>query len=528
MKTKRLIRTSYTLLFLLLLFDFGTLGAVTRTGTTSISGEQSVKENSREVIIRNIRTIGSDRLSTEANIVRMEYFFDTDPGYGNGTSVEFTPDTEVALEKTIPVNTLSEGIHIFYIRACDDEGHWSQTYNRIFLKTPLQNDNFYNITKVEYFFDADRGFGKGIASEFTAASDIVLDKIWSVNSLVEGIHILYVRVQDEFGHWSETYNKIFLKTRMQTDDLYNIVKVEYFFDVDPGYGKGITSEFSAGSNIILDKIWPVNSLNEGIHILYVRVLDQPGHWSETYNKVFLKTRLQTDNSFNITEVEYFFDNDPGYGNGVKMEISQNDQVTVEHVIPVDDLNYGIHHLYVRGKDANKKWSQLYQRTFLKYQGHNIVKVEYFFDEDPGYGNGTDLPVSPSEIVIIDDVLDIQSLSTGTHMLNVRALSENNLWSDVYTYSITVLLTDVNDLANSKTYIIVYPNPTKGLLNIEVNKITEPLKIQVVSANGSILLTKEFYIDGNATFDLSSFSNGVYILRFIYNNEVRTQNIVLNK
>lgn len=395
------------------------------------------------------------------------------------------------------------------------------------LKDLAINEN--KISRIEYFFDYDPGFGKGISVEFNPGSEVILNKTIPVNSLNEGIHIFYLRVRDEVGRWSQTLNQIFLKTSLPEDEPYNISKIEYFFDDDPGYGNGISAEFSKNPIVILDKNWSINALSEGIHILYVRVLDASGQWSQTYNSVFLKTRLQTDEMHNISEVEYFFDIDPGVGKGTKLVIAPGNNPEVDQIIPVDGLTSGLHKLYVRCKDVNNKWSQLYQSLFYKYTAHDVVKAEYYFDTDPGPGKGTDLPISPSEIVVIDEILKLQSLSAGNHTFNVRAMSGNNLWSDVYSYTVTVFIeTSIDDNQNEKAFVIAYPNPAKEMLNIDINTISSPLEIQITSANGKVLFTKVFSVEGQIALDMSQHAGGVYFLRIKYKDKVKTQNVILVK
>lgn len=457
MKTTRLIKIGGMLLFLLLLFNFIALDAAIRTTYAEEAGLK--RYETRGAIIGNDITVGFNavrELSSHFNnemgsILRIEYFFDADPGYGNGIPLDFTPGSEITIDEAIPVNALDEGIHIFYMRVCDEAGRWSQTLNRIFLKTQLQTDNPYTITRVEYFFDTDPGTGNGIAAEFTLNNEITLDNNWSVSSLNDGIHMLYVRALDEFGQWTQTFHRLFIKTQLQTDVV------------------------------------------------------------------------------NIKEIEYFFDTDPGNGMGTKIENSTGEQITVEQIIPIEELSDGLHRINVRCMFADNNWGQLFHRSFIKYPAYDVVKVEYFFDDDPGRGNAIDLPVTASEMVIIEDVLPINSLTSGNHTINVRALSENDKWSDVFTATLTIFGGVGIDEANKdRAFVSVYPNPTSGTLILDVNNVNTPVEIQLVSVGGSVLLNKKILGDSNTTLDLSSFTSGMYILRFFYKDEIRTQNIILSK
>lgn len=64
------------------------------------------------------------------NITFAEYFFDTDPGFGNGNSITLTPGVDIS-NLTFAANTaaLTAGTHNLYIRSLDD---WSITSVRPF------------------------------------------------------------------------------------------------------------------------------------------------------------------------------------------------------------------------------------------------------------------------------------------------------------------------------------------------------------------------------------------------------------
>jgi hypothetical protein len=89
-----------------------------------------------------------------AEAVRVEYFYDTDPGYGNGVSVGNLTDGDNTL--LVSVAGLAYGVHHLCLRAQDNTGVWSQvaTYS-VFVTSPTTA----NAVRIEYFFDTDPGFG---------------------------------------------------------------------------------------------------------------------------------------------------------------------------------------------------------------------------------------------------------------------------------------------------------------------------------------------------------------------------------
>src|SRR5690606_31995722 len=104
---------------------------------------------------------------------------------------------------------------------------------------------------------------------------------------------------------------------------------------------------------------------------------------------------------------------------------------------VNTLLTGLHTLYVRTKDAQGKWSITFQQQFTRIQGLNsnpaqvskITKAEYFFDTDPGFGNGINIPLTPGiDISALSFNADISALSNGVHTLFVRSCDSLGQWS----------------------------------------------------------------------------------------------------
>ncbi|GAB1452384.1 hypothetical protein MASR2M47_24400 [Draconibacterium sp.] len=140
------------------------------------------------------------------NITRGEYFIDVDPGFGKATGFEIThPDSDFIRAITIPYASFhSQGYHNLFMRTKDSNGNWSQT-SRSFVEA--DNPDISKVIKVEYFFNADNGFGNNSFVLLDASPDktwdftIPADKLpmeWKANDT------LFVRVQDGINSWSQT------------------------------------------------------------------------------------------------------------------------------------------------------------------------------------------------------------------------------------------------------------------------------------------------------------------------------------
>ncbi len=369
-----------------------------------------------------------------SNVADVEYFFNEDPGFGNGTSIPITPAKQIEnISLTLDISTLDYGFNHLYVRAKDDLNRWSLTNIKSFYKETVFT-TLPNITKVEYFIDEDPGEGEGIEIPVTPSPNIGgIDFIADISEFANGFHHLYVRTKDDRGKWSLTNIKSFYKETVFTN-LPNITKVEYFIDEDPGEGEGTEIPVTPSTNIGgIDFIADISEYANGFHHLYVRAKDARGNWSLTNIKSFYKETVFITLP-NITKVEYFIDEDPGEGEGIAIPVTPASNIGgISFIADISGYANGFHHLYVRTKDGRENWSLTNIKSFYKEtiitDEQNIVKAEYFFNEDPGEGEGIDLPLTPSpNIQGYSFTADLFDLPLGENTLFVRVMDENNRWS----------------------------------------------------------------------------------------------------
>jgi hypothetical protein len=221
------------------------------------------------------------------NISRIEYFFNTDPGFGHATAITgFAPSENVAgFNTTIDLSTVSNGVNILYIRSKDNNGGWSITNAIPFIKVDIST---YNIVRAEYFLNTDPGFGKATSIVLPVSPD-VSNKALSLNieSAQPGINNLYIRTEDNNGSWSLTNCIAFIKGNAPG----NISSLEYFIDTDPGFGKATPVVLTPGQNIssyVFNA--DVSSLAANTtHNLFIRAKDVNGIWSLTNVLSFTRT-----------------------------------------------------------------------------------------------------------------------------------------------------------------------------------------------------------------------------------------------
>ena len=404
-----------------------------------------------KMYIAKVQTLGGNPNSI-SNIVAAEYFYDTDPGFGNGMSITITPSNDItSLVFNANVSALSGGMHTLYTRTQDAQGKWSITQKYYFAKfQPLSSSphSTSNIVSAEYFFDNDPGYGNGSSITLTPAPDISsLAFNANVASLSNGVHSLYARTKDAQGQWSQTQRFYFAKVQplgANPNSVSNITKAEYFFNTDPGFGNGVNIPVSAATDINgfvanLD----VSMLFTGLHTLFVRTMDAQGKWSITTSWQFSRIQGLSPNPYQLSRInkaEYFYDVDPGYGNGTDIPVVPGyDISSLTFNADVTALSNGMHTMYVRTRDSLGQWGTTNNFYFAKVQSlgtnphsiSNIVKAEYYYDSDPGFGNATDVPVTANtDIASFAFNADASLLSNGVHTLFLRIKDAQDKWSVV--------------------------------------------------------------------------------------------------
>ena len=267
---------------------------------------------------------------------------------------------------------------------------------------------------VEYFWDYDPGVGCGTVMQTFSGTTVSASAELDVSNLPTGIHTLGLRALND-TRWSATYHRTFYIP----PSTEQITRIEYSWDNAAAPGKGTSISFTAGSNVSIDKTLSTKNLKPGMHTLYLRTLSTK-HQSATYTRTF----FVPPTSHAVEAVEYFFDNDPGVGNGTRMAATTtNDTLSMAFAIDTDGLSDGIHHVGLRTL-TDGTWSATYVRQFLvRSQVDNyITRVEYYWDNDPGEGNGHTVDITPGEEVTADFDADLYMLDEGIHTLCIRAIT----------------------------------------------------------------------------------------------------------
>jgi len=369
------------------------------------------------------------------------------------------------------------------------------------------------VTHLEYFIDSDPGYGLATAVESPFTIPLA--------DLSPGVHTVYIRAKDEEGQWSQTISRQFVKRQGYSESATAPNTMEYFIDNDPGYGNGHTSPKSL--------VVPIADLPVGLHKIYFRAKDENGNWSATIKRDFVKLLNKRTVDASLVLLEYYFDEDPGFGNGHSISLEQENQL-LDFGIDLTPLENGFHHLYIRGKDAAGNWSYQYHKPIIKRSVPIIIKVHYYLDETPSEDNpGTVIDVTQTENpMTCEFTAELNGLEAGEHTIHIVAENEDGVYSNVYSGEFTIAGSTGTEMPKLKKRIDAFPNPFSGSLQIKMKEIEGLKWIKIVKSNGECIYSSTTLLNNpNSKFEINTqaWPVGAYFIIISTSQGIYTETVI---
>jgi len=284
------------------------------------------------------------------------------------------------------------------------------------------------ITAAEYYIDVDPGVGLAMPLSVVPDSEIVIWDNVTLTGLERGMHTLFIRLQDSRGVWSVPKGKVL---RVACEPLLS--DLEYYVDTDPGpgFGQGIdVSETSEVAHLSSGTLPPTSF---GLHYFYVRSRTTDGLWSQPRGKVL---RVYCEPL--LSDVEYFFDIDPGLGFGQPIDVRDSTEVQLFASVPISLLQPGLHRFYARCRTLDGLWTVTGDR---RVHVDFIAGGETYFDNYGGIGNGIVLRAEDGSFDEFEEYMYrnvlADTISLGQHVVYIHARSASGLWSNVAIDTVTI-------------------------------------------------------------------------------------------
>jgi hypothetical protein len=438
-------------------------------------------------------TVSNCSVSLGRAVLQAEYFWDTDPGIGNGFAMTaadggLNEAVEGLLRNNLNIPA-SPGGHILFVRVRDFRNLWSPIFRTIVTTAVATNGTRpITLSRAEYFWGADPGQGSGTPLlAVDGAFGEVIEELFAngINlPVTTGPHTFNLRIQDAAGNWSPLSRTLVQRlARTGFNRPVAVTQAEYFWNTDPGTGNGVPMIAVDGN---LDEV--VEALLRdpislppaiGPQVLHVRVKDVDNQWSSVFRTVVAREALTAlARPVEVSKAEFFWDVDPGQGAATPMLIADGNlneavEALFSNGLPVPTA-VGHHTFNVRVQDTAAQWSPLF--TTVVYQGNvlaalrsaRITQAEYFWNNDPGLGNGTALFAvdgSLNEVVeeLLRNAINLPA-ALGGHTFNVRVKDVDNQWASAFQ---TMVVRSVNTVGNRDIKLVqaeYYWNADPGLGN----------------------------------------------------------------
>ena len=186
-----------------------------------------------------------------AGVELVEYFIDTDPGYGAGTPIALDANGEALFG--IDSRAIGPGFHTLFVRSKNATGNWGFVRLNRFYIFPEGTRDRAPVVSLEYFYNgADPGFGKAKAISISPAQKVVdLETSVSTTGLDLGEHNITLRAKDQNNLWGAAQTAMF--TINQTGPNAAPVIANPLFDVELALGKDpFTRDLSADPPVFTD------------------------------------------------------------------------------------------------------------------------------------------------------------------------------------------------------------------------------------------------------------------------------------
>jgi Secretion system C-terminal sorting domain len=379
----------------------------------------------------------------------------------------------------------------------------------------------------------------------------------SLTGINSGVHQLYAKVTDVNGKPSIMNVGNFY---MEGDNLYqnvaapavSINRYEFYVDsvtnvnIQPlGFSVG-ANNVTGGTNIDLTGVIP------GVHYLYARVFDINNKPSIVNLGSFLMDLIYRYPNAPIAappiaNMEYFLDNDPGYGLATPITVSgtsTNEQLTNVVINFPGGFSAGVHYIHTRSKQ--NPWSIDNVVPFTTTG--TVVPLTWKFVKAQLIKNTTEVSWATSQ-EINTSKFEIEHSADGASFVKVGELAaagNNNTISNYnfthlepmkgfnfyrikqidvdgsYKYSVIVKVLNRNDIKQT----IIAPNPVVDVLNIVEPSTTFINTVEVYDSKGALMIRKTINADEQVySLPVSTLAKGNYILKVNYKASSKTISFV---
>ncbi|MCO5251092.1 MAG: hypothetical protein M9949_06680 [Candidatus Kapabacteria bacterium] len=297
------------------------------------------------------------------DLLQYEYYFNTDPGVGNGTVRNITGDDSVLVIDSVDLTNLEVGFHRLCFRFKDEDGTWSNSVCRIFNVKSLFVPESPLLTDAEYYINEDPGIRNAIAFDIGSAEQILLIDSVPFADMDYSFHRLCFRFKNEDGAWSNSVCRLFYVNQLSGLVSPMLTDAEYYFNNDPGIGNATAFGFDEEFDIVIIDSIDLSSLEQGFHSFCFRFKNANDVWTSTTCRNFLIDEFIVEEA-DVVAGEFWLGSDPGMGNAEPIRfVEPGVQAIMFDQAMLDGLEAGVHTIYARTRNSQGVWGAIFSQEF---------------------------------------------------------------------------------------------------------------------------------------------------------------------
>ncbi len=141
-------------------------------------------------------------------------------------------------------------------------------------------------------------------------------------------------------------------------------------------------------------------------------------------------------------------------------------------------------------------------------------------------------LNPSEAGVVEGNDTLGTVDWNSSYIGLSAylyVMAGNECGEVSSDTLGISLSPVGIYDNTALDIIIYPNPSDGRFYVSFGSYTEEIELTVLNSSGKIVLKKKLQNNLRNThhLDLFTIPEGIYYLKFVFNNRIEYRKVVLN-
>ncbi len=480
-------------------------------------------------------------------IVAYEYWPDND--YASAVLVNTSLQQQVNINELISMSSLNTGIHNFNIRFKDNTDLWSSVVSHFFYKNPKQIVTLNTIKEYRYWFDND--FANAVNLSITPNQQINLIDNLDLTRLPKGNHEINFQFKDTLGMWSvvivDTIQKLSLPI---ADFTYAITPTcdstiisftdksidgdTYFWDFGDGNNDSIAYSshtfFIPGSYIVSLTVTDTTTLADSTKQITVNV---SGNTSVSITETACDSYLSPSGNYTWTSSGVYNDtisNQSGCDSLFTINLSINNSTSSTDIITACDS-----YTWMDGNTYTSN-NNTATHTLTNINGCDSVVT-------------LDLTINTVDVSVTQNGVTLSANATGATYQWLDCNNENSELNGNTNQSFTATengnfaaqitqngcvdtsvcyaVTTVGILKNTFDFdITVFPNPTDGLVKINLGETLNDFTVILTDMSGKIISQLTYQNTDMFQMNLNAQS-GIFLLNIISGNKKAIVRLIKN-